>query len=55
MKEMQQFQQVATKYLVSDGILYGRRKTKELPANVLGSKGQQWKGMEAAHELSGHC
>jgi hypothetical protein len=26
-KEMQQFQQEATKYLVSEGILYQRRKT----------------------------
>jgi hypothetical protein len=34
-KEMQQFRREATKYLVSDGILYRRRKTNEPPAKVL--------------------
>jgi hypothetical protein len=54
MKEMQQFRREATKYLVSDGILYRRRKTNEPPAKVLVSAEQKRKAMEAAHELSGH-
>ena len=54
MKEMQQFRQEATKFLVSDGILYWRGKTNEPPANVLVSAEQTRNAMEAAHELSGH-
>jgi hypothetical protein len=51
---MQQFRQEATKYLVSDGILYRRRNTNEPPAKVLVSAEQKRKAMESAHELSGH-
>jgi hypothetical protein len=53
-KELQQFRREATKYLVSDGILYRRRKTNEPPAKVVVSTEQKRKAMEAAHELSGH-
>jgi len=53
-KEMHQFWQEAMKYLVSDGILYRRRKTIEPPAKVLVSAVQKRKALEAAHELSRH-
>jgi len=53
-KEMHQFRREALKYLVSDGILYRRRKTNEPPAKLFVSAEQKWKAMEAAHELSGH-
>jgi len=51
---MQQFRRQATKYLVSDEILYRRQKTNEPPAKVLVSAEQITKAMEAAHELTGH-
>jgi len=54
MKEMQQFWREATKCLVSDGIIYRRRKTNELLAKVLVSAKQNRESIEAAHELSGH-
>jgi len=52
---MPQFRWEAVKDLVSDGMLYWRRKTNEPPAKVLVSAEQKRKAMEAAHELSGHC
>ena len=51
---MERFRREATTYLVSDGILYRRRKTNEPPAKVLVSAEQKRKALEAAHELSGH-
>jgi hypothetical protein len=51
---MQQFRREATKYLVSVGILYQRRKTNEPTAKVLVSMKQKRKSMEDEHELSGH-
>jgi hypothetical protein len=54
MKEMHQFRRQATQYLVSDVILYQRRKTNEPPAKVLVSAEQKRKAIETAHELSGH-
>jgi len=53
-KEMQQFRQDATKYLVSEGIHYRRRKTNEQPAKLLVCAEQKRTAMEAAHKLSGH-
>jgi hypothetical protein len=51
---MQQFQQEATKFVFSDGILNWRRKTNEPSAKVLVSVEPKRKAMEAAHALSGH-
>jgi len=51
---MQQVWRKATKYVVSDGILYWMRKTNELLAKVLVSTKQNSKAMEAADERSGH-
>jgi len=53
-KEMQQCWQDGTKYLVTDGVLYHRRKTNEPPVEVLVSTEQTRKAMEAANELSEH-
>jgi hypothetical protein len=51
---MNQFWREATKYHVSDGILYWRRNPNEPLAKVLVSAEQKRKAMEAAHEPSGH-
>jgi hypothetical protein len=53
-KEVQQFLREATKYLVSDGIIYRRRKTNEPQANMLVSAEQKRRAMDAAHKQSGH-
>jgi len=51
---MQQFRLEDTKYLVPDGILHRRGKTKEPPAKVAVSAEQSRTAIEAAHRLSGH-
>jgi hypothetical protein len=53
-KETQQQGREATKYLVTDGVLYRRRKSNEPPAKKLVSTEQKRRAMEAAYELSGH-
>ena len=53
-KEMQQFRQEATKYLISDAVLHHRRKTNELPGQVIGSTELKRKAMKDQHALSGH-
>jgi hypothetical protein len=52
---MKQCQRGATKYLLSDGVLYLRWKPNELPAKVLLSTEQRTRAKEAAHKQSGHC
>ena len=53
-KEMVRFRRDATRYLVSDGVLYRRRRTNEPPARVIVRKEKREGIMRAIHEENGH-
>jgi len=51
--EMQQSQQKASKFLVSDSVLYRRQKTRELLAEESITTDKSRTTAEGVHELSG--